>query len=136
MVALRAFGFPRRWPFCVALFFSFMFAARVSAQPRISDRWWARDKAMHCSVSLMLAADAHTVASAFTERPLYRALWGSALPMSLGLAKELHDQSIGRPFSWRDLTWDALGTATGTTVAWLIDRYFLEENQRSPRRTP
>ena len=136
MVALRAFDLPRRWPSCVVLVFSFVLAARVSAQPQPSDRWWARDKAMHCSVSVMLAADAYTVASAFTESPLYRALWGSTVSMSFGLAKEWHDQSIGRSLSWRDLTWDALGTATGTTVAWLIDRYWLAEKRRSPWRTP
>jgi putative lipoprotein len=87
---------------------------------------------MHYSVSLMLAADGYTVASAATERPARRALWGSAFSLSAGLAKEIRDEAIGRTFSWRDLTWDALGAATGTTVAWLIDRYLLT----SPRRAP
>ena len=87
---------------------------------------------MHYSVSFMLAADVYTVASAHTESPAWRALWGSAFSLSAGLAKEVLDESNGRRFSWRDLTWDALGTATGTTVVWLIDRYLL----RSLRRTP
>lgn len=121
-----------RWPLCVALFLSQLLTARAVAQPARSDSWWARDKAMHFSFSTMLAADGYTVASAATESPAYRALWGSATTLSIGLAKELHDKSIGRPLSWRDLTWDALGTATGTTVAWLIDRYLL----KSPRRNP
>jgi putative lipoprotein len=130
MVVSRASGLALRWPFCVALVFSSL-GSRALAQTQPPDRWWARDKAMHYSVSIMLAADGYTVASAATEHPAWRALWGSAFSLSAGLAKELHDQSIGRPFSWRDLTWDALGTATGTTVAWLIDRYLL----MSPRRT-
>lgn len=86
---------------------------------------------MHYSVSTMLAADGYTIASASTERPSWRALWGSAFALSFGLAKEAHDEAIGRVWSWRDVTWDVLGTATGTTVAWLIDRYLL----MSPRST-
>ena len=132
MAVPRASGPALRWPFCVALVLSCLLAARVSAQTQPPDRWWARDKAMHYSVSLMLAADGYAVASANTERPAWRALWGSAFSLSAGLAKEIHDEAIGRVFSWRDLTWDALGTATGTTVAWLIDRYLL----KSPRRVP
>jgi putative lipoprotein len=115
----------------MALVGSFLFATVAPGQTQPPDRWWARDKAMHYSVSVMLAADGYTVASAHTESPAWRALWGAAFSLSAGFAKEFHDESIGRPFSWRDLTWDTLGTATGTTVAWLIDRYLL----RSPRRT-
>lgn len=131
MAVPRASGLALRWPFPLVFVFSVLLGSRASAQTQPPDRWWARDKAMHYSVSLMLAADGYTVASAITERPAWRALWGSAFSLSAGLAKELHDKSIGRPFSGRDLTWDALGTATGTTVAWLIDRYLL----MSPRRT-
>ncbi len=128
MAASRASGPALRWPFWIPLAVSLLLASPASAQP--PDRWWARDKAMHYSVSVMLAADGYTVASSVTERPAARALLGSAFSLSLGLAKELYDQSIGRRMSYRDLTWDALGTATGTTVAWLVDRYLLENPRR------
>jgi putative lipoprotein len=131
MAAHRVSGPGFRWHLAFALVFSLLLCSLPSARAQQPDQWWARDKAMHYSVSVMLAADGYTVASAYTEHPVLRALWGSAASLSAGLAKEFYDESIGRSLSWRDLTWDALGTATGTTVAWLIDRYLL----KNPRRT-
>jgi putative lipoprotein len=131
MAAPRASGPALRWSSCATLVVYLFLASRVSAQTQAPDRWWARDKAIHYSVSLMLAADGYAVASAYTDRPAWRALWGAAFSLSAGLAKEFYDESRGRYVSGRDLAWDALGTATGTTVAWLIDRCFFE----NPRRT-
>jgi uncharacterized protein YfiM (DUF2279 family) len=33
-----------------------------------------------------------------------------------GLWKEWHDRSIGRPFSYRDLVWDAVGVTVGAII--------------------
>jgi uncharacterized protein YfiM (DUF2279 family) len=132
MAAHRLLGPAFRWSLCLALAVPLLSAKVGVAEPQPTDRWWARDKAIHGSVSAMLAGDGYAVASASTESPALRAVCGSAFALSLGLAKEFSDQARGRVFSWRDLTWDALGAATGTTVALLIDRYLL----RNPRRTP
>jgi putative lipoprotein len=126
MAVPQASGPALRWSSCATLVVSLFFASQVSAQTQAPDRWWARD-----SVSFMLAADGYAVASVYTDRPAWRALWGAAFSLSAGLAKEFYDESRGRTLSGRDLAWDALGTATGTTVAWLIDRCFFE----NPRRT-
>jgi len=127
--AARSFGLFLRWPIHAMLGALFVVPG-ASAQAKTPDEWWARDKAMHYSVSVMLAADSYNVASAYTEQPAMRALWGAALPLSAGLAKEIYDEAIGRALSWRDLAWDALGTATGTTVAWLFDRYLVKLARR------
>jgi putative lipoprotein len=94
--------------------------------------WLGRDKAEHYSVSLMLAANGYAVTAASSERPVIRAVCGAGFAFSAGVAKEIYDESSGKRFSGRDLTWDALGTATGTLVAFLFDRYL----SKSPRRHP
>jgi putative lipoprotein len=115
-----------------ALALSVLLAGAVPAAAREPDKWLARDKAEHYSVSLMLGADGYAAMTAFSDRPAIRAAFGASFALSAGIAKELYDQSIGRQLSWRDLTWDALGTATGTIVAWLAHRYLY----MSPRRHP
>ena len=99
--------------------------ARPAAQAAEPDPWFGRDKAMHFSVSFALAGNAYADSSAFTKRASIRVLSGVGVGLAAGIAKELADQYGGRGLSWRDLTWDAVGTATGTLVAWLVDRYLL-----------
>jgi len=109
----------------VALALAASFAARPAAQAAEPDPWFGRDKAMHFSVSFALAGNAYADSSAFTKRASIRVLSGVGVGLAAGIAKELADQYGGRGLSWRDLTWDAVGTATGTLVAWLVDRYLL-----------
>ena len=115
---------------------AFLVASWLSVEPCAKaaepDAWFARDKAEHYSVSLMLAANGYAAMTAFSDSPATRAAFGAGFSLSAGIAKELHDDYIGRRFSWRDLTWDALGTATGTIVAWLIHRYLYTSPGRNP----
>ena len=47
---------------------------------------------------------------------------GGSVAMGAGIAKEVWDmQGHGDP-SWRDVTWDVLGTAAGLGLAYLVDR--------------
>ena len=98
-------------------------AARQPAQAADPDPWFGRDKAMHFSVSLALAGIGYADSTALTKRTSIRVVSGAAFALSAGIAKELADRYDGGDASWRDLTWDAVGTATGTLVAWLVDRY-------------
>jgi uncharacterized protein YfiM (DUF2279 family) len=41
--------------------------------------------------------------------------------MGAGIGKEVYDLSGRGQASWRDLTWDAVGVATGLGVALLLD---------------
>ena len=53
----------------------------------------------------------------------------------MGVAKELWDLSGHGDASWRDLTWDAVGTVTGLALAAAID-WTLGKLHRARRRGP
>jgi putative lipoprotein len=112
-----------RLPLAVALVV--LFVAAPAAQAAEPDLWFGRDKVIHFSVSFALAGNAYADSSAFTKRTSIRVLSGVGVALLAGIAKELADRYDGGDASWRDLTWDAVGTATGTLVAWLVDRYLL-----------
>jgi putative lipoprotein len=109
----------------VALALAAWLVAQPAAQAAEPDPWFGRDKAMHFSVSFALAGNAYADSTPFTKRTSIRILTAVGVALSAGIAKEVYDQYEGRGFSWRDLTWDTVGTATGTLVAWLVDRYLL-----------
>ncbi len=44
------------------------------------------------------------------------------------MAKELYDAGRGSFFSFKDLTWDVLGTATGLALSWAVDRLFFQRD--------
>ena len=114
-----------RLSLAIALALAALLVARPAAQAAEPDAWFARDKALHASVSFALAGIGYADTTAFTKLTGIRVLSGAGIALSAGIAKEVYDQDRGRGFSWRDLTWDAIGTATGTLVAWLVDRYLL-----------
>ena len=87
------------------------------------DDWFGRDKALHFGATFALAGAGYAGAALFTEEPVVRLGAGATLAMGAGLAKELYDRTSGGDPSLEDLTWDALGTATGLVTAWLFDRY-------------
>ena len=107
----------------VVLALAVFLMARPPAQAAEPDPWFGRDKVMHLSVSFALAGTSYATAAGVSKRTGVRLLSGAGVALSAGIAKELYDRSSGGDASWRDLTWDAIGTATGTLVAWLVDRY-------------
>jgi putative lipoprotein len=112
-----------RLSLAVALALAAFLAARPAASAAEPDPWFGRDKVMHLSVSFALAGIGYADTTAFSNRASVRALSGAGIALSAGIAKEIYDRYGGRGLSWRDLAWDAVGTATGTLVAWLVDRY-------------
>ncbi len=97
------------------------------------DDWFGADKALHFSVSALLAGAGYAATAPFTERTPVRVGVGAGFALSLGIAKELYDASGAGDPSWRDLTWDALGTGVGVLTAWLVD---LAIHAATDRRTP
>lgn len=95
-------------------------AQRAAAQ----DSWWGADKALHFSVSAGLAGGGYALAVPLVDAPWARATIGASFSLTLGIAKELYDLSGAGDASWRDLTWDVIGTATGVLIAlgveWLV----------------
>ncbi len=88
------------------------------------DSWWGADKALHFSVSVGLTGGGYALAVPLVEAPWARATLGASFSLTLGVAKELYDSTGAGDASWRDLTWDVVGTATGALfslgVEWLI----------------
>jgi putative lipoprotein len=99
--------------------------ALVPSPAAARDDWFGRDKALHFGVSFALAGAGYAGGAVFSREPVVRFGVGGTVAMGAGIAKELYDRTSGGDPSLKDLTWDALGTATGLCTAWLIDRYLV-----------
>ena len=100
-----------------------------------ADPWFGRDKALHFGASATIAAGGYAITTALSEAPTPR--WkafavGGALAISAGAFKETLDaMGYGDP-SWRDFTWDVIGTAFGLGVAFGIDALVRPRHDGSP----
>jgi uncharacterized protein YfiM (DUF2279 family) len=101
---------------------------------RAEDRWLARDKAEHAAASAGIAAAGYGLAATATDRPKWRVVVGLSAGIGAGTAKELWDRSHGEA-SWRDLSWDAIGSAAGVAIAWAVDRAVGHRRQAQPGST-
>lgn len=88
-----------------------------------NDPWFARDKYLHGSVSAALAIGSYTATSFATPDIELRLGLGAGFALSAGIAKELWDLQGHGDASWRDVSWDVMGTASGLLVSWLVDTY-------------
>ncbi len=95
-----------------------------------ADPWFGPDKALHFGVSVALASGGYAASSPWLEARNSRALVGGAFSLTLGAGKELWDLSGHGDPSWRDFTWDVLGTAVGVALAAGIDAL------ASPKHSP
>ena len=85
------------------------------------DPWFGTDKALHFGVSAALAAGGYAASSPWLESRTERAVAGGAFSLTLGASKELWDLAGHGDPSWRDFTWDVVGTAVGVALAVGID---------------
>ncbi|ADP09867.1 MULTISPECIES: YfiM family lipoprotein [Erwinia] len=86
------------------------------------DEWTGQDKAQHFLSSAFFAA----AGNAYGERQNWNqsrsAGFGVLFSISLGVAKELYDSRAGGTgWSWKDLSWDVAGAATGYAL-WNMSR--------------
>jgi putative lipoprotein len=102
----------------VALFVSS--APEAHADER-RDPWFGPDKALHFGATFGLAGAGYGLgAAAGADRPGRLAL-GASIALGAGLGKEVADAlGLGTP-SWKDFTWDVLGTVLGVTTAFCFD---------------
>ena len=99
-----------------------LWAGSASAQVD-PDPWLGPDKALHGSISAGLAGLGYGGAALLTEDRRLRLAIGAGLALTAGAAKELADLAgLGQP-SWKDFTWDVIGTAAGLLISWLFDRF-------------
>lgn len=85
------------------------------------DPWLGRDKLAHFGVSAGIAAAGYGVGAALVDARGHALLLGGGLALGVGIGKELLDLSGRGDPSWKDLTWDVMGTASGLAVAWAVD---------------
>lgn len=91
-----------------------LLAGRPAAPP--GDGWFGVDKVKHFLVSAFIQSvtfSALETAGADRRSALAGA---SGVTITVGLAREWHDRRQGRPFSVRDLTWDAAGVGAASLV--------------------
>jgi putative lipoprotein len=93
-----------------------------------ADPWFGRDKLIHFAASGSLAVVGYAGASMLTENRPVRIGAGATLALGAGVAKELWDLGGHGDASWRDLSWDVIGAATGLLVSvgvdWAVHRMF------------
>jgi putative lipoprotein len=85
------------------------------------DPFWGKDKALHFVSAGVLAGAGYAVTTALTNDRWKAFAVGGAVGLGAGAAKEgLDALGYGDP-SWKDFAWDAIGTAFGLGVAFVID---------------
>ena len=112
----------RLLPLCCGLSLVPLAARGEVTETPARDAWFARDKALHYSVSAGLAGAGYVGGALLFDAPEARWLTGAGVALGAGVAKEVYDAGRGSFFSWKDLTWDVLGTASGLAVSWAVDR--------------
>ena len=93
----------------------------ASARASDADPWFGPDKALHFGISVVLASGGYAASSPWLESRNGRAAAGGTFSLTLGASKELWDLSGHGDPSWRDFTWDVIGTAVGVALAASID---------------
>ena len=93
-----------------------------------ADPWFGRDKLIHFAASGSLAVVGYANAAMLTENRPARIGAGAALAVGAGVGKELWDLDGHGDASWRDLSWDLIGAATGLLISvgvdWAVHRMF------------
>lgn len=85
-----------------------------------ADPWFGPDKALHASVSVVLALGVGAGWHSLALGPVAEGALSAGLTLAVGGAKELLDLAgLGTP-SWRDFTWDVIGTLVGVLLWELI----------------
>jgi len=91
------------------------------ATPPDPDPWLGRDKALHFGVSAGITGAAYGLTSLVSDDLRVRIAFGASAGIFVGAAKEMLDMAgLGTP-SWKDFTWDVIGTAVGVGIAISID---------------
>jgi uncharacterized protein YfiM (DUF2279 family) len=88
-----------------------VFEAQAEPAPT-PDAWLGADKFKHFAMSYAVTAFAFGGARSLFDDDVSLGL-AIAAGSAAGLLKEFYDRSRGRPFSRRDLVWDAAGVALG-----------------------
>jgi putative lipoprotein len=131
MMAMRALALAG-----VALFVFVAFTSHARAQQAAPDPdpWFGRDKALHFAASASIAVVAYGGTALATDDRPTRVVVSASVALGAGILKELWDLSGHGDASWRDLTWDVVGTTTGVLFAYGLDWAIARLRKRAPAR--
>jgi uncharacterized protein YfiM (DUF2279 family) len=82
------------------------------------DAWFGADKVKHFFLSALVQSAAYSAARTVGLDRSASQIVGGVAVAGFGLGKEFHDRRSAKPFSPRDLTWDAAG---GVAAAALLN---------------
>ena len=85
------------------------------------DRWLGSDKVLHCGISAGVAATVYTATTPLFASRYPPLLIGAAFTLAVGASKEAYDATSGGDPSWKDFTWDAIGTVAGLALGYALD---------------
>ncbi len=103
-----------------------------SAHAADPDPWFGKDKALHFAATATIAAGGYTVGAFVFDARGHAMIFSASLAFGVGIAKEALDLTgYGDP-SWRDLTWDGIGTVAGTAAAWAVDLLLRGVSEKHP----
>jgi len=97
-------------------------APALAVPPTVDpDPWLGKDKALHFGVSAAITGAGYGFSALGTDDIRIRIAFGAGAGILAGAAKELLDLAgLGTP-SWKDFTWDLIGTAVGVGISVSID---------------
>jgi uncharacterized protein YfiM (DUF2279 family) len=88
----------------------------MSPAPQPRDAWLGSDKLKHFLLSAFVQSAAFSIARVMGANRTSAQIAGGASVAAVGLWKEFHDGSQNKPFSPRDLAWDAAGALTAAAL--------------------
>lgn len=91
------------------------------ATPPDPDPWFGPDKALHFTLSSLIAGGGYGLTAIVDNHIATRVAFGAGLGVVVGAGKELWDLSGHGDPSWKDFTWDVIGTVVGVGIAITID---------------
>jgi len=103
-----------------------------SARAADPDPWFGKDKALHFAASGAIAAGGYTFGAFVFDARGHALVLGASLALTAGIAKEALDLTGSGDPSWRDLTWDGIGTVAGVAAAWAVDLVVRGVSTRHP----
>ena len=106
-----------------------LLALAVGRPAAARDLWFGRDKVLHFSVCLSVAFAGSGIAVKATDDVWLGMAAGGGAALAVGAGKELWDLHGHGDASWRDFTWDVIGSAVGVGFLLLVNRLALPPAQ-------
>ena len=90
----------------------------IYAQTAVTrDSWFGIDKIKHFFISAFIESVSYSALQAANVKRRPAMAGAIGVSAAFGVARELHDRRTpGNHFSYRDLTWDALGIGAGAVM--------------------